>query len=142
MKKLHLPISALSIAILLFLLIAPLTVSAEPVRTGGGSGCAQFYTVRYGDTLYRIAVRFGTSVWRLQALNGVSNPSRIYAGQSLCIRGGGGVPFGFLYSVKWGDTLYSIGRRYGWSAAYLASVNRLPNPNYIAAGQVLLIPYH
>jgi LysM repeat protein len=60
----------------------------------------------------------------------------------LCVRVGAPRPFGFPYIVRWGDTLSAIGLRYGWSAAYLAQVNHLSNPNFIFAGQVLLIPYH
>ncbi|MDI6770352.1 MAG: LysM domain-containing protein [Anaerolineales bacterium] len=56
------------------------------------------YVVQYGDTLRKvaarygttvadilskIAVRFGTTVARLQYLNNIWNPNRIYAGQVL-----------------------------------------------------------
>ncbi len=50
----------------------------------------------------------------------------------------GGV--GFPYTVQWGDTLYSIARRFGVTPAAIAAANALPNPNYIRAGQVLIIP--
>jgi LysM repeat protein len=43
------------------------------------------YTVRYGDTLFRIALRFGVSVHSLQVNNGIVNANRIYAGQVLRI---------------------------------------------------------
>ena len=39
------------------------------------------YTVQSGDTLYRIAVRFGTTLDVLAALNGLSNPNMIQVGQ-------------------------------------------------------------
>ncbi len=115
---------------------------AAPPATGGGSGCAQFYVVQFGDNLFRIALRFNTTIWELQRLNGIPNPNLIFVGQTLCVRAGAPIPFGFLYVVRHGDTLFSIGVRYGWSVAYLASVNHLPNPNFIFVGQVLLIPYH
>lgn len=142
MRRLNMLVCAVAIAALLVLAIGPAAALAAPSATAGGSGCGQFYTVHYGDTLYRIAVRFHTSVWKLTQLNGLPNANRIYAGQALCIRPGGHVPFGYLYTVKRGDTLYSIARSNGWTASYLASVNHLPNPNQIYAGQVLLIPYH
>jgi LysM repeat protein len=126
----------------LTLTLGPAAALAAPSATSGGSGCGQFYTVRPGDTLYRIAVRFHTTVWKLTQLNALPNPNRIYAGQRLCVKAGGQLPMGFLYTVRQGDTLNSIARRYGWSASYLASVNRLSNPNLIYAGQILLIPYH
>ena len=53
------------------------TPKPEPVIT---------YTVRRGDTLSGIAVRFGTTYQRLMQLNGIQNPNRIYAGQRLRIR--------------------------------------------------------
>ena len=128
-------------AILAMLLVAA-PASAAPAATGGGSGCGQFYTVRWGDNLYRIAIRFGTTVSKLMSLNGITNPNRIIAGQTLCVKPGGTVPMGFLYTVKCGETLRLIGTRYGWGVWYLASVNHIANPDRIYCGQVLLIPYH
>lgn len=46
----------------------------------------EYYTVRPGDTLSGIAVRFRTSVARLQQLNGIRNPNLIYAGSRLRVR--------------------------------------------------------
>jgi LysM repeat protein len=45
------------------------------------------YTVRPGDTLYRIAQQFSTTVAQLAYLNGITNPSTIYAGQVLHLGG-------------------------------------------------------
>ena len=66
--------------------------------TGGGMGVvpgvfpvnsapvdAVFYVVQRGDNLYRIALHFGVNLARLAAVNGISNPSQIYAGQVLDI---------------------------------------------------------
>ena len=44
------------------------------------------------------------------------------------------------YTVRPGDTLSAIARRYGTSVWYLASVNHLANPNYIRVGQHLFVP--
>jgi LysM repeat protein len=124
----------------LFLTATP--ALAAPATTAAGSGCARFYTVIRGDNLFRIALRFNTTVYGLQQLNGLSNPGFIFAGQVLCVKAGAPIPFGFLYAVKRGDTLYSIAVRFGWSVPYLAGVNHLRNPNFIFAGMMLLIPYH
>jgi murein DD-endopeptidase MepM/ murein hydrolase activator NlpD len=43
--------------------------------------------VQRGDTLSRIAARFGTTVSALAAANGITNTARIYAGQALTIPG-------------------------------------------------------
>jgi LysM repeat protein len=47
------------------------------------------YVVRYGDTLARIAARYGTSVHCLAAANQIPNPNLIYVGQCLRIVGPG-----------------------------------------------------
>jgi hypothetical protein len=44
------------------------------------------YRVQWGDTLSRIAARYGVSVGYLQRLNGISNPNYIWAGQLLRVR--------------------------------------------------------
>jgi LysM repeat protein len=44
------------------------------------------------------------------------------------------------HRVRYGETLSSIGRLYGVNAYAIARANGLANPNYIYAGQVLLIP--
>jgi LysM repeat protein len=47
---------------------------------------------------------------------------------------------GFYYTVTWGDTLYSLARRFGVTVAAIVQANSLANPNYIRVGQVLWIP--
>lgn len=132
-------------AVVAMLLVAA-PASASPASSAGGSGCEQFYTIRRGDTLYRIANRFGTSVWALANLNGIHNPDRIYAGQTICVRAGHGHHDGghgwFRYTIRRGDTLFSIARRYGTSVGELARINHIWNPDCIYAGQVILIPRH
>lgn len=112
--------------------------------SGSDSGCAQWYTVQRGDTLSKIGARFGVSALSLAQINGLSNPNVIFIGQKLCVQPGGGGTSSpdQTYTVRPGDTLASIGRQYGWSAAYLAKVNGLSNPDKIYPGQVLTIPSH
>lgn len=47
---------------------------------------------------------------------------------------------GFWHYVRYGETLFSIGRLYGVNAYTICSVNGLGNCNYIWAGQSLWIP--
>lgn len=54
----------------------------------GGYGCTQSYRVRPGDTLTKIAYRFGTTINALMSCNNIWNPDKIYIGQWLCICGG------------------------------------------------------
>ncbi|MGJ0828474.1 LysM peptidoglycan-binding domain-containing protein [Streptococcus lutetiensis] len=53
---------------------------------GSASASSVYYTVRVGDNLSAIASRYGTSYQSIAALNGLSNPSLIYAGQTLKIK--------------------------------------------------------
>ena len=48
-------------------------------------GCRYYYTVQYGDNLFRIGLRYGVSWPYLQQLNGLYNADWINAGQTLCV---------------------------------------------------------
>lgn len=120
----------------------PVTLTPYPPVTPPPS--VNRYTVQRGDTLYSIARRFGVSVWQLASLNNIYNVNLIYVGQVLIIPTGpqppGPGPTPNQYVVQYGDTLYSISRRFGVTVWQMASYNNIANPNYIYAGQVLLIP--
>ncbi len=119
------------------------------IPTGGGGGgghhsCSQFYYVQRGDTLSGIARWFGVSTSALAQANGISNPSRIYAGQRLCIPSGGHYPpdpprpsCGQFYVVQKGDNLSRIAARCGTTVQRLVHLNGLSHPSLIFPGQVL-----
>jgi LysM repeat protein len=142
MRKIYRWVAALTVLAALALLALPTAASAATTQAAGGSGCAQCYTVKRGDTLSKIARQYGTTVNNLVALNGIANPDQIAAGTTICVKATGSQPGGTYYTVKPGDTLYSIARKYGWTASYLAQVNTIPNPDEIYAGRVLWIPAH
>ena len=142
MRKIDQWVAVLAVLMALVLLVLPTAASADSVQTAGGSGCAQCYTVKSGDTLSKIARKYGTTVNNLVALNGIANPDQIVAGTTICVKAKGSQPGGKYYTVKTGDTLYSIARKYGWTASYLAQVNTIPNPDELYAGRVLWIPAH
>jgi len=98
--------------------------------------------VQPGDTLFRIALRFGTTVEAIVLANGIVNPQLISVGQKLWIPGSsdGEVPGPTIYVVQRGDTLYSIARRFGTTWRVLAAVNGLSDPRSIHVGQQLIIP--
>jgi LysM repeat protein len=52
---------------------------------GGHPGGGFWYTVQRGDTLARIAHRYGWSVWTLARVNHIHNIDLIYTGQKLWI---------------------------------------------------------
>lgn len=43
------------------------------------------YVVRPGDTLWHVAIRYGTTVWRIRIMNNIRNPNLIYPGQVLIV---------------------------------------------------------
>lgn len=98
------------------------------------------YTVKPGDTLYGISNQFGVSVTELASLNNV-NASNLRIGQVLTIPSSSGTNPNnmFLYTVKSGDSLYSIARKYGTTVDKIVSLNNLKTTN-LSIGQVLRIP--
>jgi len=101
---------------------------------GGGEEPDSFpYTVRRGDTLTGIARRFGTTVGELVRRNGIADPNRIYAGETLRIPGTAPE----TYRVVWGDTLTGIARRFGTTVGELVQLNGIADPNRIYAGETL-----
>ncbi|MBC8535265.1 GH25 family lysozyme [Feifania hominis] len=95
------------------------------------------YRVRRGDTLWRIARRYGTTVEKLAELNHIADPNRIFVGQMLEIPSKSIVPV--TYTVKRGDTLWGIARRYHTTVSQLAGINHIKNPNLIYVGQTIKI---
>jgi LysM repeat protein len=69
------------------------TGAAAAAAPEASTQAATVYTVRAGDTLAKIAARFGVSVSALLAANPrITNPDRIYIGQRITIPGPGGNP--------------------------------------------------
>ena len=141
MKKIF-TIIAVVAALQLFLVSA---TYAAPSSWGNDGGA--YHTVRYGETLYSIGRMYGVNPHSIAKANGLYNPNYIYAGQVLYIPQGygnyppgGGHPGGQYHKVRWGETLYSIGRHYGVNPHCISEANGLYNPNHIYAGQVLYIP--
>ncbi|MCY4387555.1 MAG: LysM peptidoglycan-binding domain-containing protein [Desulfurellaceae bacterium] len=94
------------------------------------------YTVRRGDSLERIARRYGTTVRALRAANSLRG-TQINIGAVLRIPTGQTETT--LYRVQWGDTLGKIAQRYNTTIATLVRINNLRN-HRIQAGRVLRIP--
>ncbi|GGR59416.1 hypothetical protein GCM10008959_21400 [Deinococcus seoulensis] len=97
-------------------------------------------TVKSGDTLFLIAQRSGVSVNQLRALNGLKG-DLIRAGQVLRISGSASAQAAPAqrHTVKKGDTLSLIARRYGVTVAALKAGNSLTG-SAIQVGQILKIP--
>lgn len=113
-------------------------------------GSEQVYTVVGGDSLSRIARRFGTTVTAIRQANGLTS-DLIRVGQALKIPSPGEAvaptgPSGnesssgaTTYEVQSGDTLGAISRRFAVGLADLRRANNLTG-DLIRVGQVLTIP--
>lgn len=97
------------------------------------------YVIQPGDTLSEIAVRFGTTYQALAALNNISTPNLIYAGQTLKVPEDTASGTARYYTVRSGDTLSEIAARFGTTVNALVSLNKITTPNLIYAGTTLRI---
>ena len=119
----------------------PPTPTATPSPTGRVT-----HTVQRGENLFRIALRYGTTVQAIASASGIANPALIYVGQVLQIPSSSGdqppqpPAGGTTYVVQPGDNLFRIALRYNLSYTYLAQYNGIANPSRIYVGQVLRIP--
>ena len=98
------------------------------------------YVVKRGDTLWGISNQFGVSVTELAQANGV-NADTLQVGQTLIIpsKSGTNPDNMFMYTVKKGDTLYSIAKVYNTSVEDIKKLNYFTN-NSLYVGQVIRIP--
>jgi LysM repeat protein len=110
------------------------------------------HVVQPGENLFRIALRYDTTVAAIARANNITNPSLLSVGQTLTIpsgNGGSDTPTApttpgracsITYTVRPGDNLFRIALRHNQSQAYLAQVNGITNPAMIRVGQVICIP--
>ena len=106
------------------------------------------YTVKRGDTLSEIALRYNTTVANLVRINNIKNPDLVFPGQKIVIYSsnvqintidGKNSCGKILYKIKYGDTLTSIAKRFGCTVNEIAKFNNIKNPNLIYAGDTIQI---
>ena len=106
------------------------------------------HRVRRGETLSHIARRYGTSVGAIMRFNNLRSANRIWPGQRLKVptsKGGGAIasassfnPVSGTHTVRRGDSLYSIARRYRTTVERIKRDNNLRS-NTIHPGQQLKV---
>ncbi|MZH41303.1 MAG: LysM peptidoglycan-binding domain-containing protein, partial [Nitrospinae bacterium] len=117
---------------------------------------SKWYTVRRGDTLSGVALRFGTTVRSLKSFNNIGRRNRIYIGQVLQLPRGKSrrsptVQLAKLntrnvssnlvsYKVRRHDNLYKIAKRFDTDIQHLTRINRFRNPDTLYPGQRIKVP--
>ena len=125
---------------LAILWLLPLSISADEV----------WYRVQTGDSIQTIAARFGVLADAIRQLNGLTSASRIAPGQILRVPLPEALPAAAqtepsprldrTHIVRPGESLQTIGQRYGIDWLALARANNMTNPNLIYVGQVIVLP--
>ena len=105
------------------------------------------YRVKRGDTLYRIAAKYRTSVNAIARANRISRKRTLSIGQKLRIPVGRGTDMlssvddassGKKYRASKGDTLRAIAKKFNTNTAQLKRINNLTS-SLIYEGQILQI---
>ncbi|MFD0676493.1 MULTISPECIES: LysM peptidoglycan-binding domain-containing protein [unclassified Paenibacillus] len=111
-----------------------IAVMTAGVLLFGGSAQAAVYTVKSGDSLWKISQTYNTTTNKLSQVNQLTS-SEIYPGQTLQ------VPGLATYSVKDGESMWNISVKQGVSLEALIAANpQVSNPNNIWSGLKLNIP--
>jgi signal peptidase I len=116
------------------------------------------YQVQPGDTLFDIALRFGTSTQMLMQLNALTSPQMVWVGQVLQVPGVAPLPPAALpspspsptpsppsvptveYTVRPGERVSDVAAFFGTTVETIVALNGLADPGLVVAGQRLLVP--
>jgi membrane-bound lytic murein transglycosylase D len=118
------------------------------LRAGLGSDLERrIHRVRSGESLWSISRRHGMTVSQLARLNGISTKGVLRPGQRLLVSGSPAsaaetpVPASgkVSYTVRRGDTLSGIARRFSVTVRQLQAWNNLGGSTLVRAGQLLTI---
>ena len=114
----------------------PLPGPGTGTHPGSGSGVIR-YVVKAGDSLWQISRKYGTTVEELKRLNGLTS-DLLSIGQVLQIPVSQNGSY-IEYTVRPGDSLWTISRRYGTTVEAIMKLNGLTS-DALGIGQILKIP--
>lgn len=114
----------------------PLPGTGPGSSSGPGSGSIE-YIVKAGDSLWQISRKYGTTVDAIKQLNGLTS-DLLSIGQVLRIPISQSGPY-IEYTVRPGDSLWTISRNYGTTVEAIMKLNGLTS-DVLGIGQILRIP--
>lgn len=99
------------------------------------------YQVQSGDTLASIANKYGIPMNDLSSINGIMMGTNLNPGDYIVVPKMNNENLYFArYTIKDGDTLYSIARRYSIDPKYLLRLNGLNENDIIYSGDYIFVP--
>ncbi|MGM9567646.1 MAG: cell wall hydrolase [Clostridia bacterium] len=99
----------------------------------------QYHTVTKGESCYTISAKYGVPLSAVLNANGLSAVSQIYPGQAIAVDSNAKDSANANYTVKKGESLYTIASGPGISVSQLKQMNGL-SADRIYAGQKLAVP--
>nr|WP_284732738.1 M23 family metallopeptidase [Larsenimonas rhizosphaerae] len=121
--------------------MATLLSGCASISSSSGSG--GWVTIQRGDTMHRLANRYGIPVLRLQRFNPGINARDMKVGQRLMMPSrqerapGSGT---YRYQIRPGDTFGRIAAHFNTSAAAISQSNRQVNPRTLQVGRLISVP--
>lgn len=120
----------------------PADDSEQKVATTTSNGYV-IYTVKSGDNLWDIAKKFdGVTVEKIRQLNNLSKNAVLKVGQKLKIskiNGSSNSSDYLIHTVKSGDNLWDLAKKYGVSVEQIRNLNGLSSKAVLKVGQKLKI---
>ena len=126
------------------------TVCTTVIAAPTAEASAEYYVVQKGDTLSKIATKYGITVAQLKSWNSL-NSNTIYTQQKLIVKKSASTPAQSTtkveesssstvktYKIVKGDTLAKIATKYGTTVANLKTWNNLTS-NTIKVNQLLIV---
>ena len=113
-------------------LVKPIVSTNEAKTT---VGVIHEYTIQQGDSIGKIAARFGVSVNTVLWANNLSFSSYVKPGQKLIVPSMSGV----VYKVAKGDTISKIAKKYGVAEAKIMEANAVTEDG-LTVGKLVIVP--
>lgn len=99
----------------------------------------EIYNIQPGDTLSSIASKYGTTESMILQINGLPDNYKIVPGTQIVVPVEQNKTYRY-YTVKKGDNIYQIAKKYNIDYDLLLKLNGLDKDDYIYPNQTILLP--